>query len=248
MTMNDQTTEDLDLMLVPPEVIEDIAEVCMYQRLAPEKWNGMDERRHWNALFRHLVECMKDPEAADPESGIAHYKHIACNIAFICAIEREKREKVITVDELMQMAEPDVIRVPQEILGDDCASRKPAEDIPQVTVWDEEAEKAAEDEVRKRDQEEVANRKECQNCRYISHSGAIRTCDYCYRTGKARGVEVSKCDRWKDSKRKKAKAQIYRHVCRTCGTAFESKSAGSRYCPECAERRMDGEQRKQVEG
>lgn len=254
MAKNDQTAKrdegKLELMYVPPEIIEDIAEVRMYGNKKygdPDNWKTVEEERYWNALFRHLVACMRDPEAVDPESGIEHYKHIACNIAFICALEREKQRKIITVDELMQMTEPDLIRVPREILGDDCASRKPAEDIPQVTVWDEEAEKAAEDEVRKKDQEEAANRKECQKCRYISNSGSIRTCDYCYRTGKSRGVEVSKCDHWKDSKRRKTKAQMYRHVCRACGADFESKSAGSRYCPECAERRKDGEQRKQVE-
>jgi len=252
MAKNDQTAKQdagkLELMHVPPEIIEDIAEVRMYGNRKygdPDNWKTVEEERYWNALFRHLVACMRDPEAVDPESGIEHYKHIACNIAFICALERQKREKIITVDELMQMEEPDVIRVPQEILGDDCASRKPAEDIPQVTVWGEEAEMAAEDEVRKKDQEEVANRIECQKCRYISNSGSLRTCDYCYRTGKARGVEVSKCDHWKDSKRRKTKAQMYRHVCRKCGAEFESKSAGSRYCPECAEvRKNDEKQRK----
>jgi len=255
MAKNDQTAKQdagkLELMHVPPEIIEDIAEVRMYGNRKygdPDNWKTVEEERYWNALFRHLVACMRDPEAVDPESGIEHYKHIACNIAFICALERQKREKIITVDELMQMEEPDVIRVPQEILGDDCASRKPAEDIPQVTVWGEEAEMAAEDEVRKKDQEEVANRIECQKCRYISNSGSLRTCDYCYRTGKARGVEVSKCDHWKDSKRRKTKAQMYRHVCRKCGAEFESKSAGSRYCPECAEvRKNDEKQRKPVE-
>lgn len=263
MAMNDQTAKrdagKLELMHVPPEIIEDIAEVRMYGNRKygdPDNWRTVEEERYWNALFRHLVECMRDPEAVDPESGIKHYKHIACNIAFICALEREKQEKIITVDELMEMAEPNVIRVPHEILGDDCASRDPeavtvcgnGEPLITVSKDPEIPAKYVEDEVRKRDQEEVANRKECQKCRYISNSGAIRTCDYCYRTGKARGVEVSKCDHWKDSKRRKTKAQIYRHVCRTCGAAFESKSAGSRYCQECAEvRKNDEKQRKPVE-
>lgn len=257
MAKNDQTAKrdegKLELMHVPPEIIEDIAEVRMYGNRKygdPDNWKTVEEERYWNALFRHLVECMRDPEAVDPESGIEHYKHIACNIAFICALEREKQEKIITVDELMKMAEPDVIRVPQEILGDDCASRDPesvtvfgnGEPLITVSKDPEIPAKYVEDEVRKRDQEEVANRKQCQKCKWISNSGAIRTCDYMYKTGKPRGMDVSECDLLKQNKRKQTKVMEYRHACRMCGAEFKSKSAGSRYCPKCAEvRNRDAE-------
>lgn len=32
---------------------------------------------------------MQDPSGKDEESGIEHYKHMACNLAFICEMERE---------------------------------------------------------------------------------------------------------------------------------------------------------------
>ena len=81
----------LKLTLVPTEVIEDIAEVRMYGNEKyhdPDNWKTVEVERYRDALFRHLLAYIKDPKGKDAESGIEHYKHIACNIAFICALER----------------------------------------------------------------------------------------------------------------------------------------------------------------
>lgn len=222
--MNDQTAKrdegKLQLMQVPPEVIEDIAEVRMYGNAKygnPDNWKDVEESRYWNALFRHLIACMRDPKAVDLESGIEHYKHIACNIAFICALEREKREKIITVDELMQMAEPDVIRVPQEIQGDDCASRRPEDDI-------------------------VEKREECKKCVFRVKAGSLYICDYLSKAGKARGNYPSECEIWKEEG-KKAKRQ-YRHTCKRCGVKFVNFAANQKLCDNCRKEVMDaGEER-----
>lgn len=83
-------------MHVPPELIEDVAEVRRYGNQKyhdPENWRTVDEERYWNALARHLLACMHDRHSVDPESGIEHYKHIACNIAFICALERRRNHE-----------------------------------------------------------------------------------------------------------------------------------------------------------
>lgn len=74
------------LTLVPPQILFDIAEVREYGLKKygdPENWRNVDYQRYIDAAFRHWVEFVKDPKSVDPESGIAHYKHVECNMAFI---------------------------------------------------------------------------------------------------------------------------------------------------------------------
>jgi hypothetical protein len=79
--------------LVPPQIIYDIAEVREYgNKKYPEggknNWKYVDIQRYRDALGRHVLAYLEDPEGVDKESGIKHYKHIACNIAFICYMEQ----------------------------------------------------------------------------------------------------------------------------------------------------------------
>lgn len=94
--MNDQTAKadagKIRPTLVPVEVIEDIAVVREYGNAKygdPDNWKTVEVERYRDALYRHLLEYIKDPKSKDAESGIEHYKHMATNIAFICALERE---------------------------------------------------------------------------------------------------------------------------------------------------------------
>lgn len=85
----------LDLTLVPLQIIEDIAEVRMYGNKKygdPDNWKTVDIKRYRAALFRHLIAYLRDPEGVDEESGIPHYKHMACNMAFICEMEKSRKE------------------------------------------------------------------------------------------------------------------------------------------------------------
>lgn len=82
------------LSLVPPQIIFDIAEVREYgNKKYPDggknNWKKVDIDDYKDALLRHTMEYLKDPKSKDEESGIEHYKHMACNIAFICELERE---------------------------------------------------------------------------------------------------------------------------------------------------------------
>ena len=75
------------LSLVPTQVIRDIAEVREYGNKKyhdPDNWRQVEPQRYIDALYRHLLAVVDDPQSVDEESGIAHYKHIACNIAFLC--------------------------------------------------------------------------------------------------------------------------------------------------------------------
>ena len=94
--MNDQTAKadagQLQITLVPTQIIKDIAEVRMYGNAKyhdPDNWKQVEVERYRDALCRHLLEYIKDPKSVDEESGIPHYKHMATNIAFICEMENE---------------------------------------------------------------------------------------------------------------------------------------------------------------
>lgn len=76
------------LSLVPTQIIRDIAEVREYGTKKyngdPDGWRDVKLVRYINALYRHVLAFVDDPFGEDEESGIPHYKHVACNMAFIC--------------------------------------------------------------------------------------------------------------------------------------------------------------------
>ncbi len=91
--MADQTAKadagKLMLSLVPTQIIRDVAEVRMYGTEKygdPDNWKRVELQRYVDALYRHFLAFLDNPSSTDEESGIAHYKHMACNMAFICAM------------------------------------------------------------------------------------------------------------------------------------------------------------------
>ena len=77
----------LELDLVPWQMVRDIAQVRMYGNAKygdPDNWKTVELRRYINALLRHLLAFLEDHSSKDEESSIEHYKHMACNMAFIC--------------------------------------------------------------------------------------------------------------------------------------------------------------------
>ena len=79
----------LRISLVPTQIVRDVAEVRMYgdrKYHAPNNWVLVEMDRYVDALMRHLLAFIDDPNSVDEESGIPHYKHAACNMAFICAM------------------------------------------------------------------------------------------------------------------------------------------------------------------
>lgn len=77
------------ISLVPLQILSDIAEVREYgikKYKDPDNWRRVEIERYANALFRHFAAFLRDPRSVDAESGIAHYKHMACNMAFICEL------------------------------------------------------------------------------------------------------------------------------------------------------------------
>lgn len=82
------------LTLVPREIINDIAYVRMYGNKKypgnPENWRNVEAERYRDALFRHLLLYLDDPYGIDEESGLPHLWHLACNVAFLCELEKGK--------------------------------------------------------------------------------------------------------------------------------------------------------------
>lgn len=83
------------LSLVPMQIIWDIAEIREYGcRKYPtggtDNWKQVGEDRYWEAAFRHFLNCIGDHKAVDPESGLPHFWHLLCNLAFIAELEKEK--------------------------------------------------------------------------------------------------------------------------------------------------------------
>ncbi|MGE4215136.1 MAG: dATP/dGTP diphosphohydrolase domain-containing protein [Anaerotignaceae bacterium] len=91
-TFNQQAKADkgkLQISLVPMQIVKDIAEVRMYGTAKykdPQNWKRVELDRYIDALLRHTLEFIENPHSTDEESGIEHYKHMACNMAFICEI------------------------------------------------------------------------------------------------------------------------------------------------------------------
>lgn len=80
-----------ELDLTPWQIVRDITEVRMYGNAKygdPDNWKTVELRRYINALLRHLLDFLEDNHSKDKESGIEHYKHMACNMAFICEMLR----------------------------------------------------------------------------------------------------------------------------------------------------------------
>ena len=98
-TINDQTIKadagKPKLSLVPPEIIRDIARVREYgNNKYPEggkdNWKNVEPDRYRDALFRHLLAYLEDPNGVDEESGLPHLWHLSCNAAFLCELEKGK--------------------------------------------------------------------------------------------------------------------------------------------------------------
>ena len=75
------------LSLVPSQIIWDIAEIRQFGNEKyhdPNNWKTVEIERYIDALYRHFLRFLDDPRSIDEESGLEHYKHMACNMAFIC--------------------------------------------------------------------------------------------------------------------------------------------------------------------
>lgn len=83
------------LSLVPRRIIWDIAKVRMYgvnikyPETGRDGWRNISKERLQDAMFRHMLRYLDDPDGVNDESGLPHLWHVAVNVAFLCEIEGE---------------------------------------------------------------------------------------------------------------------------------------------------------------
>lgn len=92
-----ETQGKLNLSLVPPEIISAVANIREYgckKYDNPENWKGVAPELFNQAMQRHVLACWQNWAAVDPETGMPHIWHIACNVAFMCAdLERKNNRE-----------------------------------------------------------------------------------------------------------------------------------------------------------
>lgn len=81
------------LSLVPQQIITDIARIREYgvQKYGDaENWRKVEPERYFDACLRHLSAMVTNGiSAIDAESGLPHYAHAACNLAFLAELLKE---------------------------------------------------------------------------------------------------------------------------------------------------------------
>lgn len=80
------------LDLVPPAIIEAVGAIRTYgvKKYGDNtNWEKVEPERYKAAMMRHLCKYLRDEQSVDEESGLLHLWHAACNIAFLCELEKE---------------------------------------------------------------------------------------------------------------------------------------------------------------
>ena len=120
--MNDQNAKrdsgKVEITLVPMDMVETAAVVrmfgCMkYPNGGADNWKQVDVERFRNALFRHLFKYLREPYGIDPESGLPHWYHVTCNVAFITQKEIEAGAIPRPEEALKKMHHPEPVEAPR---------------------------------------------------------------------------------------------------------------------------------------
>lgn len=81
----------LDISLVPVGIISAIRAVRLFgikKYKDPDNWKSVEPQRYVDALYRHLLAYLADPDSVDEESGLPHLWHLCTNCAFLCELEK----------------------------------------------------------------------------------------------------------------------------------------------------------------
>lgn len=81
--------------LVPPALIRGVDAIREYgckKYTDPNNWRRVEPQRYWDALLRHGLAAWDNWKAVDPESGMPHLWHIACNAGFLMQYMEEEQD------------------------------------------------------------------------------------------------------------------------------------------------------------
>lgn len=83
------------LTLVPRQIVWDICKareygLKKYPKTGKDGWKNVGVERYRDALMRHVLRYLDDPDGVDDESGLPHLCHVAVNVAFLCELEKGK--------------------------------------------------------------------------------------------------------------------------------------------------------------
>ncbi|NMA23550.1 MAG: hypothetical protein GX938_08625 [Spirochaetales bacterium] len=86
------------LSLVPSEIIRCIAAIREYGQEKygeqADHWDEVEIERYRDAAYRHLLNYIDNPDKGiDKESGLPHLWHLACNVAFLCELEKRREDE-----------------------------------------------------------------------------------------------------------------------------------------------------------
>lgn len=117
--MNDQNAKrdsgKVEITLVPMEMVEAAAVVRMYGNEkypdgGADNWKQVSVERYRDALFRHLIAYLREPYGIDHESGLPHWYHVTCNVAFITQKEIEAGTIPRPEEALQKMHHPEPLQ------------------------------------------------------------------------------------------------------------------------------------------
>lgn len=113
--MNDQNCKKdagkPQLTLVPQQILYDIARVREFgieKYHERDSWKRVDIQRYRDAAYRHFLAYLADPQGVDEESGLTHLSHLACNIAFLCDMEKDISERNKAMEDIENYVERDM--------------------------------------------------------------------------------------------------------------------------------------------
>lgn len=110
--------------LVPMQILTDIARVREFglkKYKDPNNWKNVSIDRYTSAAMRHLIAFIEDPDSTDLESGLSHMSHVACNVAFICALldqnkpQPDKPQPLDLLKEVHALRPDNLINKPYEV-------------------------------------------------------------------------------------------------------------------------------------
>lgn len=82
--------------LVHTSLIRAVAEVREFgvrKYHDPDNWAMVEPQRYKDALFRHLLAYLDNPDGTDEESGLPHLWHLACNVDFLIEMAERGRDE-----------------------------------------------------------------------------------------------------------------------------------------------------------